>query len=168
MKILIIFLFCLSANATIYDCKVLGPTENDHFKLSGKTQAECESWFNSTFNESMQSKCLNGECELVLGPDQTSKYAEESAKDTIYRNMELGKNIIVHVIWLNSVRQISPENKLAFIKLEAISGKGGIMDLLETGNLSLAKTAIQAVEVDGTIVTTELKNAIIAYIESLE
>lgn len=112
------------------------------------------------------------EIEAVIYENDEIQESEEilleiekrNAKRLIELNRSNGQKIINEAIYLNSVRQISNENKLAFLALPAVIQ---IIRLLETGNISLARSQILSVEADGEVVTSDLKTGIVSYMDSL-
>jgi hypothetical protein len=103
----------------------------------------------------------NGE---IVERAKTSEEIESEAKEIILQNIKKGEKVIAHVIYLNDLRSATDQVKLGFLALESVKQA---KELLSIGRISMAKAVIENVSVDGTLITTELKSAIIAYIDSL-
>jgi hypothetical protein len=103
----------------------------------------------------------NGE---IVERAKTSEEIENEAKEIILQNIKKGEKVIAHVIYLNDLRSATDQVKLGFLALESVKQA---KELLSIGRISMAKSVIESAEIDGTLITTELKTAIISYIEGL-
>lgn len=95
---------------------------------------------------------------------KTQEELDSELRAEIAANKEKGQKIISEVLFLNDKREASDEVKLSFIGNSSIKQ---VQDLLNIGRLSLARTVISAIEVDGLIFTNELKQAVLDYMDSL-
>jgi len=96
--------------------------------------------------------------------DITAQIEEQNKKAEILENINKGNKVIAHVIYLNDLREATDQVKLGFLALESVKQA---KELLSIGRISMAKAVIESAEVDGVFITTELKAAIISYIEGL-
>jgi len=101
---------------------------------------------------------------LVTYVDISAQIEEENEKALLEANKIKGAKVVTHLQYLNNKRNATNEVKLAFGELSSVKSAES---WLNRGRLDIAKTIIQNAEVDGTLITTELKAAIIAYIDSL-
>ena len=88
----------------------------------------------------------------------------QEAENTATLNRSKGVSVILKVLELNDTRQASDEVKLQFAALPIVVQA---RSLLETGRISLAIQVIQAAEVDGVIITQDIKTAILGYLDTL-
>jgi len=158
MKYLFVWFFSFMSFAQ-YDCSISNPIEGEQFRAYNKSINECDNWF----NENIQGFKCNGTCTLIT-VDNSATYTAIEAKKLIEKNKIKGGKVITHIQYLNDTRAASNETKLAFGALQSVKDAES---WLNRGRLDIAQTIIQNAEVDGTLITTELKAAIISYIEGL-
>jgi hypothetical protein len=164
MKYYLIYLLSISiAFATQYDCRVLNPdTSTDaenSYSVQNKTFEQCQEWFTENASSfRCTSTCIWG------AADQTDHYQEIEQKKQIARDRLNGQKIVDHVIWLNDQRQASNETKLAFIGHAQVEQA---QRLLNVGRIPLARAVIAGISVDGTILTQEMKQNILDFIDAL-
>lgn len=112
---------------------------------------------------------LSDEPRLVKNDSEhATKVAEREASQQkeasiaqAMRAINCGKRVIAYLVVRNGTKNLTvPQVKSMN---EAYSG---IKDLLETGSLETAKTEIQAVTADGTLITEDDKSALVAELDS--
>jgi hypothetical protein len=96
--------------------------------------------------------------------DITAQKQAEALQEAIRVNRAKGQSAINYVIALNLQRGLSAENRKLFMANASVREA---WDNFEVGNIPAAIVAIQAAEVDGVIITTEIKNAILEYLNGL-
>jgi hypothetical protein len=144
-----------------YECSVFNPANGNDYKLVNATSEQCDSWFNENKNDGSFQCAL--ECTLVK-IDKSAEYQAIQEKVQIQKDIKKGESIISHVIYLNNVRGASDAIKLAFLSNSSVQQA---KDLLSIGRISLARSVIENAVADGEIITTQLKNDILSFIDSL-
>ena len=87
----------------------------------------------------------------------------QERKDQIARNRAKGEQVINHVLFLNDERQASDIEKIQFLSTPEVQQA---KQLLSIGRLKMAKHVIQITQVDGVLITQQLKDDILTYLES--
>jgi hypothetical protein len=160
--IFLITLFFVSLNTYAqYDCEVFNPSGDNQYRKYNSSSSECDDWFNA--NKASNGFKCNGECTLTK-IDKTSHYQAITEKIQIMNDIKKGENIIAHVVYLNNARGASDAIKIAFLSNNDVKQA---KDLLSVGRISLARSVISNASADGEIITAQLKNDILSFIDSL-
>lgn len=168
MKLILLFLFSLNLFAANYahicNGEIVSKYSSSSPKFFGGAWGSigCESKeIPSEVNSDLASLDEDGE---IIQRELTSEEVEMKAKQEIDDNIEKGRRVVTHVIRLNDKRAASEETKLSFIGHAQIELA---QRLLNVGRISMARSVIASISPDGTIVTSELKQAVLDYIDSL-
>lgn len=144
-----------------YECSVFNPANGNSYKIDNVTSSECDSWFNENKNDGSFQCAL--ECTLSK-IDKSAEYQAQADKIQIMNDIKKGESIIAHVVYLNNARGASDAIKIAFLSNNDVKQA---KDLLSVGRITLARSVIANANADGEIITTQLKNDILAFIDSL-
>lgn len=95
--------------------------------------------------------------------DTTEEEAERALEAAIVRKVACGESTIKFIAKNNVKKQLTVEQRRTMVQTYS-----GILDLLKSGSVDIAKVDIQNVTADGTIVTEQDKTDIVAFITACE
>lgn len=95
--------------------------------------------------------------------DISAELAEQALEQAIAKKIACGEATIKFIAKNNVKKQLTIEQRRTMVQTYS-----GILDLLKSGSVDIAKADIQAVNADGTIVTEQDKTDIIAFITACE
>lgn len=95
--------------------------------------------------------------------DISAELAEQALEQAIQKKINCGEATIKFIAKNNVKKQLTIEQRRTMVQTYS-----GILDLLKSGSVDIAKADIQAVNADGTIVTEQDKTDIVAFITACE
>lgn len=95
--------------------------------------------------------------------DISAELAEQALEQAIAKKIACGEATIKFIAKNNVKKQLTIEQRRTMVQTYS-----GILDLLKSGSVDIAKADIQAVNADGTIVTEQDKTGIVEFITACE